>query len=90
MGVALRTFNENGFSAEGDGPPGAVRRDRPRGSVASINPADSVALSVVVDDVAGAKLVGVDLGHGCPPYSRLGDIFQWCRGKRILTIDELR
>jgi hypothetical protein len=61
---ALRTLNENGFSAEGDGPPGVVRRDRPRGSVASINPADNVALSVILDDVARAKLVGVDLGHG--------------------------
>jgi hypothetical protein len=74
--VLLRTFNEDGFSAEGDGPPGAVRCDRPRGSVDSINPADNVALSVVLDDVAGAKLVGVDLGHGGPPYSKRGDIFQ--------------
>jgi hypothetical protein len=68
-GVALQTLNENGFSAEGDGPAGAVRRDRPRGAVASIKPADNVALSVVLDDVAQAKLVGVDLGHGCcPPF----------------------
>jgi len=80
-------LNENGFSAEGDGPAGAVGRERPRGPVASINPADNVALSVVLDDVAQAKLVGVDLGHGwLSPVP--GDSFQWCRAQRILTIDE--
>ena len=68
-GSSRGTLNKKGFSAERDGPPGAVGGDWPRGSVASIDPANHVALSVVLDDVAPAEFVGVDLSHGCPPHS---------------------
>jgi hypothetical protein len=85
-----RALNVNGFSAESNGPPGAVRGDGPRGSVASIDPADNVALSVELDDVAWAELVGVDLGHVCPPHSNTSDMFHSCGAHRILTIDEFR
>jgi hypothetical protein len=86
--LSLRTSNENGFSAERDGPPRVVRGNRPRGSVASIDAANDVALSVVLDDVAWAEFVGVDLGHGCPPHSNSGDMVHWCGARIILTIDE--
>jgi hypothetical protein len=83
-----RTLNEDRFSAEGDGPTRVVRGDRPRGSVASLDPANDVARAVVLDDVSWAEFVGVDLGHGCPPHSSSGDMFQRCGTHLILRIDE--
>jgi hypothetical protein len=82
-------LNANGFATEGDGPTRAIRGDGPCGSVAAIDPANHVALSVVVDDVAWSELVGVDLGHGCPPRSNTGAMFQRPGAELILMIDEL-
>ena len=49
--------------AERHRPAGVVERDRPRPPIAAIDMGHPVRLTVIVDDVARPKTIGVDRGH---------------------------
>jgi Erythromycin esterase len=53
--------------SEGDRPAGVIEGDRERPAAMPVDMRHAVALAVVVDDVAGSQLVGVDRGHRPPP-----------------------
>ena len=58
------SHDDQEFAAQGHGPSGVVEGDGPGPPAEALDVRDAVDLAVVVDDVAGLQLVGVEHPHG--------------------------